>query len=42
MKIRIKDSTQNIKISFIRFDDVFGKVTAIKGWQYQTLNNKGV
>lgn len=42
MKISIKDSTQNIKITFIRFDDVFGKVTAIRGWQYQTVTNKGV
>lgn len=40
MSIKITDTTENITITFIRFNDVFGKVVAMRGWQYQT-NNRG-
>lgn len=40
MSIHITDKTEDITITFIRFNDVFGKVVAIRGWQYQT-NNRG-
>ena len=40
MSIKITDKTENITITFIRFNDVFGRVTAMRGWQYQT-NKRG-
>lgn len=40
MGIKIIDKTENITITFIRFNDVFGKVVAMRGWQYQT-NKRG-
>ena len=40
MGIKITDKTENITITFIRFNDVFGKVVAMRGWQYQT-NKRG-
>ena len=40
MNIPITDKSEHITISFIRFDDIFGRVVAIKGWQYK-INKKG-
>lgn len=40
MSIKITDKTENIAFTFTRFNDAFGRVTVIRGWQYQT-NKKG-
>lgn len=40
MRVKITDRTENITITFIEFNDVFGKVVGMRGWQYQT-NNRG-
>lgn len=39
MSIKITDKTENITIAFIQFNDAFGRVTVMRGWQLN--NNQG-
>lgn len=34
MTIKIIEVSKGVEFKFIKFEDVFGKVVAIKGWQY--------